>query len=326
MQAQHSYERYVYSGFEAAQAFGVVYGGHFEHRLLSARRSTMEHQRLVLGDMHIDTGCYDFPVVAQGAMPADLICIGMVVDGLEGTRCNTRQIVEDDVQIYPRGVELLYHAKTGSRWITLTLPQTTFQQMAIERTGRPLAIPRGVVSTLLMRRGQRARLRQMVDDALVFARTLPFISPPLGAMMGHAMLSTYVDAVCAAEVEQGGATAAAERRHHRLVAACERLVLDAPVLDVDLSEVARRSGYSLRSLQLVFRRAVGTTPGRWLTNIRLNGVLRELIAPTEDCRIGEVATRWGFQHLPRFAEQYRRAFGELPSETLGRARTSGLAF
>ncbi|MBS0339367.1 MAG: helix-turn-helix transcriptional regulator [Proteobacteria bacterium] len=327
VEPRHGYERYVYSGFEAVQVFDVVYGGHFEHRLLSAKkRSSMEHQRLILGDMHIDSGRYDFPVVAQGAMPRDLICIGMVVDGLECARYNTRDIEEDDVQLYPRGVELLYHAQSKSRWITLTLPQATFQQMAVERAGRPLTIPRGGPSTFRMQRGQCARLRQMVDDALALARTLApaGASPQLGAAMGQAILRAYVDALCAAQVARGGATAAAARRHHRLILDCERLVLDEPVIDVDLVELARRSGYSLRSLELVFRRAVGMTPSRWFANIRLNGVLRDLIAPAKDCRIGEVATRWGFQHLPRFAQQYRQAFGELPSATLGRARAHGL--
>ena len=94
------------------------------------------------------------------------------------------------------------------------------------------------------------------------------------------------------------------------------MVFDTPIRQVDLCEIARRSGYSLRSLELMFHRAVGMAPSRWFTNVRLNGALRELIAPTQGCRVGEVARRWGFQHLPRFAEQYRQAFGELPSVTL----------
>jgi len=89
--------------------------------------------------------------------------------------------------------------------------------------------------------------------------------------------------------------------------------------EVNLSELAQQSGYSLRSLELIFRRSVGMTPGRWFTNIRLNGALRDLIAPTPGCSVTDVATRWGFRHLSRFAEQYRNAFGELPSQTLARA-------
>jgi AraC-like DNA-binding protein len=32
--------------------------------------------------------------------------------------------------------------------------------------------------------------------------------------------------------------------------------------------------------------------------------------------VADVAFRWGFGHLGRFAEKYRERYGELPSETL----------
>jgi AraC-like DNA-binding protein len=36
--------------------------------------------------------------------------------------------------------------------------------------------------------------------------------------------------------------------------------------------------------------------------------------------VHDVATRWGFWNLGEFAADYRRQFGELPSETLRRTR------
>ncbi|MBF6989606.1 hypothetical protein [Cupriavidus sp. IK-TO18] len=51
MQLPLTYLRHTYSGFEPSQAFDVIYGGRFEHRLLSAQRATMGHQRLVVGNV-----------------------------------------------------------------------------------------------------------------------------------------------------------------------------------------------------------------------------------------------------------------------------------
>src|SRR5215470_16267589 len=34
----------------------------------------------------------------------------------------------------------------------------------------------------------------------------------------------------------------------------------------------------------------------------------------------DVATRWGFAHMGRFAVEYRKQFGESPSQTLGKRR------
>ena len=38
----------------------------------------------------------------------------------------------------------------------------------------------------------------------------------------------------------------------------------------------------------------------------------------------EIASRWGFSHLGRFAVEYRLRFGEDPSETLAQACSLGL--
>lgn len=37
----------------------------------------------------IETGSYDFPVVACGVMPPNALCIGLVANGAESTRYNT---------------------------------------------------------------------------------------------------------------------------------------------------------------------------------------------------------------------------------------------
>ena len=106
-----AFQHQTYTGLDPAQAFDVIYGGHFEHRLLSPGRTTLEHQRLVLDEFRLETGCYDFPVVARGAMPRDMVCIGLVADGAEATRYNTASIGPDEIQVYPQGVDLFITAR-----------------------------------------------------------------------------------------------------------------------------------------------------------------------------------------------------------------------
>lgn len=74
---------------------------------------------------------------------------------------------------------------------------------------------------------------------------------------------------------------------------------------------------SQRTLQYCFEEVLQTNPVAYLKALRLNGVRKEL----KQGRAGEVviqdiAARWGFWHLSRFAQEYRQMFGELPSETL----------
>jgi transcriptional regulator GlxA family with amidase domain len=50
-------------------------------------------------------------------------------------------------------------------------------------------------------------------------------------------------------------------------------------------------------------------------NVRLDRAHADLLSGPTDTSVSDVATRWGFTHLGRFADQYRRKFGVLPSET-----------
>jgi transcriptional regulator GlxA family with amidase domain len=57
----------------------------------------------------------------------------------------------------------------------------------------------------------------------------------------------------------------------------------------------------------------------YLRALRLEKV-RDTLSAAEpgSVSVTEVAARWGFVHLGRFAGAYSRAFGERPSETLRR--------
>jgi AraC-like DNA-binding protein len=320
MQALPAFQRLTYSGLEPSQAFDIVYGGHFEHRLLARGRATLDHQRLTLEDIRLETGAYDFPVIARGVMPRDMVCIGLMADGIETTRYNTAAIGADEIQIYPQGVDLLYHAAAASRWINFTVPEARLQEAAVACCGHPLELPRRDAISVRLPRGKRSNLVRLVDDAFAIGRSLgpDGVSPALAREVVRGVLTAYVEALGAAGGGDRRASLVA-RQHLHLVLACEQLATSASAVDIRLDEIARRSGYSRRALELIFQRSVGAPPGRWFMNMRLNGALRDLLSAAPPCRVADVATRWGFRHLPRFAEQYRRVFGELPSQTLSRA-------
>ncbi|MCY1267398.1 Helix-turn-helix domain protein [compost metagenome] len=320
MQGDVSFQRYSQSALDPSLAFDVVFGGRFEHRILSTRHSHMEHQRLVLGDVMLETGSYDFAVAACGVMPKEVLCIGLVAHGSEVVRYNTASIDTDEIQIYPPGSELLYHASGSSRWINFVVPEALLQSAAMDRTGRPLVLPEQGPVSIRLPVGGRRRLAQLAEDAFALGRDLEpvGISDVLADVMFHGLVDSYALALGSAK-QADRKRMAKNQQHLRLVLACERLAMTEDLLNVELDDIARRTGYSRRALELIFNRSIGMPPGRWFLNIRLNNVMRDLLLARPDCRVADIAARWGFRHFSRFAYQYRRAFGELPSETLRRA-------
>lgn len=85
-----------------------------------------------------------------------------------------------------------------------------------------------------------------------------------------------------------------------------------------LADMARRAGVSGRRLQQGFHEHVGMTPMAYLRRVRLERAHHELKAGASS--VADVAYRWGFGNLGRFAQTYRDRFGESPSETLRRSR------
>jgi AraC-like DNA-binding protein len=85
-----------------------------------------------------------------------------------------------------------------------------------------------------------------------------------------------------------------------------------------MEAVYRASRASARTLQYAFRDRFGVSPKQYLQTVRMHKVRGELCRSEPGGVISEIAARWGFWHMGQFAADYRRHFGELPSETLRR--------
>ena len=96
--------------------------------------------------------------------------------------------------------------------------------------------------------------------------------------------------------------------------------LTAPVT---LDDIVRVAGGSDRGLFRRFRKATGVSPMVYVRNARFARVREALRGARVEERIVDIATLWGFDHMGRFAVEYRRRFGEKPSATKAAARAAG---
>lgn len=95
------------------------------------------------------------------------------------------------------------------------------------------------------------------------------------------------------------------------------------VTSVTIPEISKAAGVSVRTLEYAFRETFDLTPLGYLRLQRLHTARRELMAaaPPHRTNVSEIAMNAGFYHVARFAENYRRIFGELPSQTLKKQYT-----
>jgi AraC-like DNA-binding protein len=85
-----------------------------------------------------------------------------------------------------------------------------------------------------------------------------------------------------------------------------------------LGDIAAAARVSVRTLQLGFREHLQTTPMAYLRSVRLAHAHADLVRIAEtgsQTTVTDVALRWGFAHLGRFAALYRQTYGRSPSST-----------
>jgi AraC family ethanolamine operon transcriptional activator len=83
---------------------------------------------------------------------------------------------------------------------------------------------------------------------------------------------------------------------------------------LSVQALARSLGVTPRALEYAFKSSTGVTTSQFLLSQRLNRVRADLLA-CERPSVTSAASQHGFQHMGRLSAQYRRLFGELPSQT-----------
>ncbi|WP_370185367.1 AraC family transcriptional regulator [Rhodococcus wratislaviensis] len=111
------------------------------------------------------------------------------------------------------------------------------------------------------------------------------------------------------------------RTFQRALDFCDEYLADP----ITVGDLAQYVGISARSLQRAFQEELGTSPTRYLQSLRLAQVRQDLLEmdPTSPESVTQIAHRWGFVHLSRFAAAYRKRYGEAPSDTATRVVSEG---
>jgi AraC-like DNA-binding protein len=117
-------------------------------------------------------------------------------------------------------------------------------------------------------------------------------------------------------------TEALGRRERRLVPRDVKRAIDYIhehlAQPIQLADLVAASGVPGRTLFQHFRQFQGASPMRYIRDARLEKARAALAAAAPDHSVTEIAMRCGCFHLGRFAVEYRRRFGEKPSETLAK--------
>jgi AraC-like DNA-binding protein len=299
----------------------TIEGAEILQRVLPGGELRVRLEKLRLPGAVLNRGFYSMRLVADGTMPAGVITIGVVTGRPAGTVLHGVESPPSTILLWSEGAELNYHAGPGNSWTGYSVDRERVQQTSYLLCGRPLPIPgQGVVNFLPDETSGRRIVATL--DALFALGTYPHPGASIEALarqleeqliheLGWALNNRHY------RKSPGEARRVAQRRV--LMQRAEdylRANLSEPF---SLSDFAEATGANHRTLQRHFRSVYGVTPQTWFRCMKLNALRRELQQTNGTGeRISDIAMRWGFLHLGRFSQEYRRLFGECPKDTLRR--------
>ena len=88
---------------------------------------------------------------------------------------------------------------------------------------------------------------------------------------------------------------------------------------IGIESLVEETGVGARAIFKAFRKTRGYSPMAFARMVRLKEAHKKLSAPDAETSVTNVAFACGFGNLGHFARDYRKAFGERPSETLARS-------
>jgi AraC family transcriptional regulator, ethanolamine operon transcriptional activator len=228
--------------------------------------------------------------------------------------CSGHPLREDQALVVSSDTEFDLVAGAGTTLLAVCVDQAELVQRAWQLHRQELRLdvdrPALLDRTCYDHEGTRA----LVEHAMALARQQPGVLAQPAARQAltesitDALLGCFVPGRPQAEVRPG---AAARRRIVSDAWDYMRTHVDEPIT---VPQLCLATGASRRALQYAFEDVLRLSPVTYLRVMRLNRVRSEIRSRSQDT-VGDIAARWGFWHLSRFAAEYRELFGELPSAT-----------
>jgi AraC-like DNA-binding protein len=287
-------------------------GGEFTARLT----------RVALPNLQLIDGQDSLPRIAWIAPARELACVAFPTQFDPPVMWNGVELQSGDIVLQGRGARGHQRTSGTSHWAYIWMAPEHLAGYGKALTGRALVMPRWC-QVLRPPPRAAARLRRLHEQACHLVATRPKIAAhrQVARALHHDLFHALVDCLTAGQVRSNGV---ASRRHATIMNRFEKLLASQIGRQLTAARICTSIDVSERTLRVCCAQFLGMGPSRYIRLRRLNLVRAALRrADPATTSVAELAGRYGFFELGRFAIRYRTLFGELPSATL-RRRGSGM--
>jgi AraC-like DNA-binding protein len=275
---------------------------------------------VALKKLHLQRGIENCPRVAHTVSSDTKISVSFLEHVVKVSPLAGLRDASNAMSVYSPGNAYSRHVNGPITWCTVSLPAEDFAETMWTLTGKERPPAPGTGGHFYTDHPALQHLRYLHATTLELAVTTPQVLADQHVASGleQALVSAMATCVAAA-VEPP--MSVGERRHRQIIDRFEATLARMPVEPLYLSDICAAIGVSARTMEYCCREYYGMGPNRYLRLRRMNLARRALIdADPDKMSVTDVAMRFGFWELGRFASAYRSLFAETPSVTLRRSR------
>ncbi len=269
-------------------------------------------------DLLIQRFRFDRTYLQRGASPTAMRTFGLLEPDAEEIRMFGKKLTDSELALFRTGGEFEAVSRPGCVSLAISLDAARLDE-AFAAVDLSPSRGREAMGSGLLEVDPKVlqRLRRRAAGLLDLLETNP---SALGGseLLEEITFALAIDLALAIASADGPPHPAPSRFRDFALRRAVSIIGDHPKQPIAIRQLAEETGVGWTTLVQAFRDHFGVTPKAYLQAVRLNCVRRDLLEAELELRVADVANRWGFWHMGQFAADYKRLFGELPSETKNR--------
>jgi AraC family ethanolamine operon transcriptional activator len=269
------------------------------------------------GSLGIFRNRWERAIHYQGVAPKGTVGLAISLSQPGEAHWMGQPTTADDVIVQPCGVEAEYISASLWDSVVFTIPEVDFVQQTADIThSDPVEILRrpSVVHLTTQVAAEIRRACTAYLECAVQALARPDAPSPLPGM-AKSTADLITRAVVSSRPQRERKPSLSRQR--QLIGKAVDYCASHEDEAIRINELCRELGVSERTLRFAFHSLTGMPPLAFLKTQRLNRIHRLLRkSDPAEVLVKQVAYPHGFSHLGQFSQDYRKLFGETPSETL----------
>ena len=266
----------------------------------------------------IQHGQFSLPAVVHSKISANRRTFFLQFDADQAPILHSgTEVAPNEIVCYPLESEHHYRAITSYCCGGMSLTQEDFEAYEEALTGRPQPPPSAmrVVRPQPHLIARLLKLHKAVTDLVAIAPDV-VLQPEVGKAIEQELARALI--ACLADPDTDEAHRPSRQRLS-VMARLEQMLRAQADEPLYVTDVCAGIGVSERTLRHYCQDQLGMSPQQYLWLRRMNLAQRALAHAEPTAKtVTEIANEHGFAELGRFAVNYRKLFGELPSLTLRR--------